>query len=196
MKAPVRLTRHLHEYDKTPGHHNRRVRLKYATVREHYEQAMKTRRARGNADVPCPICEFYEAHLDDDVIKVEKMLLAHKEWGPTVCCDTILNTTRYNNAKTHPHGETIAQAVQHDAALALRDYHTWERIRGPLENLLRNRHLVFVSPEAQSICIDLIVKHHPNPRRFLEQPAVRDKVPESIDISKLPAPDFAHLYSD
>lgn len=194
--AQVRLTEHLHEYDKTPGHRNRLVRLKYATVKEHYDQAMKTRKARGNAGVPCPICDFYEANLDRDVIWVERALMSHKEWGATICCDSLMNTTRFNNSKTHLHGETIAREIQHDCALALVEYHPWERIRGPLENLFRNRQTKFASREALDILLDQIVKHHPNPRRFLEQPAVRAKLPPDIDLSTFKAPDFPHLYGD
>lgn len=171
-----------------PGHHRRIRRIKYV---EPVEILLEWRASNAKVGrITCPACDWMEEHLDWPVIKVERALYAHPEWGPSVLCEVIRNTIWFNNADSHEHGELIAAAVQHDAALALIEYHPFERARGPVEDLMQHHATRFVSPDALFCIVAYINGGHPNPRRFLELEKVRDKLPSDLDLSRFAAPDF------
>ena len=185
MLAP---TANLDEAGATPGHANRTVRLKYVAVAEMLDEYLDSNNRIGR--LVCPVCDYLKAHLDDDVIAVERFIYAHPDWGPVVLCDTIRATRRYNNAASGPFGDQIAAAVQHDAALALVEHHPFERARTAFCEMLKHYETRFVSPEAAFVCLAYLTAGHPNPRRFLEKPEVRAKFPADLDVSSFPAPDF------
>ena len=187
---PVHLTDKFGEHSTRPGHKNRVVRLRYATVQEHFDQLQKIRATRGTLNVPCPISDFFMKHLDTHIMEFETLMLGDPDFGSMCCCEPLMNSPVHNNAQTSPHGEEIAKIVQHDAMLAMVEYHTWEQMRAPLENALRDRRTNIVSPEAWYIILSLINKYHPNPRRFLEQDAVRSKLPPGTELERFAASDF------
>lgn len=171
-----------------PGHRNRLIRLKYVHLREPLVEIRDANASVGRWN--CEICDYIEAHLEDDIIEVETFLWSHKEWGPGLLVETIRNAPRFNNSLTHEHGDEIAEAVQHDAALALFEYHPWARVRGPVEGLFRHLGTRFVSKAALYILLAHLNANHPNPRAFLDRPGIREKLPPDLDLKAFPAPDF------
>jgi len=123
------------------------------------------------------------------VIDVERVIYGHPDWGPPVLCEAIRGTLAYNNARTHPHGEFIAEWVQYDLALALLD-HPFAAARQPLADLFTHPKTRFVSPRALYVLLAYLNRRHPNPRRFLQKPSVRAKLPSDLEIDRFPAPDF------
>lgn len=196
----VRLTDVLEDVSTGGGHLNRSIRLKYLQPRDHLDEAMLTRARQGNLQKRCPICEYYQANLDRPVQQVEFEVMSNPEFGVVACCESIFQATIHNNRHTHEFGDLIATAVQWDGALALYHYHPWERVRGPLETLLRHPKLRFARGvdntglvwgwQAPFVLCAMIIQNHPNPRKFLEQDVVRSKLPAEWDLSTLPAPDF------
>lgn len=193
MPTPqVELVHHPDHADTlVPGHHRRIKRLKYS---EPVEILIEWRASNAKVGrIFCPACEWMEEHLDWPIIKVERALYAHPDWGPSILCEVIRNTVWFNNADSHKHGELIASAVQHDAALALIEYHPFERARGSVEELMQHHATRFVEPSWALYClIAYINAGHPNPRRFLELEAVRAKLPPDLDLAGFAAPDFDH----
>ena len=185
------MVRHTDNYDEaswsTPGHKNRHVRLKYATISETLGEWRAGNAAIGR--IKCPACDYLEAHQDEDPIAVEAYVYDHPEWGPWVLCEIIQNTPDNNNAHSHRYGVEICAAVQHDAAISLIQ-HPFESVRQPLQNMMFNPKTRFYSPAALYIVLSYINAHHPNPRRFLSKPAVQSKLPADLDVDLFAAPDF------
>ncbi len=185
----VRLAHALHGAEMTtPGAENRTVRLKYVHVSEMLADCLAANAADGRTQ--CPVCDYLAAHLDDDVIAVERYVHGHAEWGPSLLTGTIRNTPKFNNAATDPQGDVIAGIVQHDAALALAR-HPWSQTRPEVERMLRDPDTHFVTPEAAYVVLAYFNAHHPNPRKFLEKPEVAGKfAPFGVNIAAFPAPGF------
>lgn len=183
------LTGDLAMADRAYGHQNKRVRVRYAKPAELLESYRATNVLDGRADMFCPVCDYIETHLDDDIIDVETAIYSHPQWGPSVLCDSIRGARRWNNAESGPHGEWVAKWIQHDCALALVEHHRFEQARGQVEAMLRHPETRLVSPEAAYVLLGYINQGHPNPRKFLERPLIRDKFPD-LDIRRFAAPDF------
>lgn len=171
-----------------PGHANRTVRTKYTTVAEILAEYRAMNAAAGVT--VCPVCDYLEAHLNDDVIKVEDAIWSHPQWGPDLLAGTIRDTTTVNNSSTHPDGDEIAATVQHDAALALAK-HPWGAVRPAIETMLVDPRTRFVDGNAAFVLLSLINANHPNPRRLLQIPAVARKFERfGLDLDRFAAPDF------
>lgn len=174
----------------TPGHANRINRLKYATVAEILIEYRSANAVIGRGY--CPACDFLEEHLDEPVIDVERAIYSHPDWGPTILCESIRNTVWFNNAETHPHGQLIAESVQHDMALALAALPWCDNVRAQLQELLKHPGLRQVSGPALYVLLAYFNANHPNPRKYLEKPEVAPNLPADLNVAAFPAPDFAH----
>lgn len=182
-RARIRRCRKIEDADAGAGHRHRAARMRYTSVREHLAEALQTKDLIGNATGPCPICDFYAANLDGDPRDVEEAVYRNPEYGALAVVLGIRTAEKYNNRRTHAHGREIAAAVQNDGAIAAVEYQTWDKLRTPLEEMLRDPLFRFVSWEACFILVGLINEHHPRPRAFLSQPAVRSKLPDGLDLT-------------
>lgn len=183
----VRLTDQPHEASATPGFQNRHVRLRYARPADILNVYLAYNRQIGRT--VCPACDYLKAHLDDDIMAVERHIYGHPDWGPGLLCNWIQGAAQYAQISGLEHGDLIARQLQHDAALALH-WHPYERARGAVEAMLKHRDTRFVSPEAAYVCLAYLNAGHPNPRRFLEKPEVRAKFPPDLELHRFAAPDF------
>lgn len=184
---PVRLVTDPAHVPMDPDTHVWDARLKYATVAELLSDYRNSNAALGRR--VCPVSDYFDAHLDDDVLEVEAHVYAHPEWGPWVLCESLHRTLLFNNAGS-PHGEFQARWVQHYLALTLARLHPYDRARGALETTLKHPQMRFVSPAAAYVILAYLNAGHPNPGRFLAKPEVRPKFPADIDIADFPRPDF------
>lgn len=171
-----------------PDTHPWTTRLKYGTVAELLADYQAANAAIGRQH--CPASDYLAAHLDDDILDVEAHVYAHPDWGPWALCESLHRTLMFNHARSHPQGEFIAAWAQHYLALNLVRFHPYARARGALEQALRHWQLRFVSPAAAYVVLAYLNAGHPNPRRFLEQPAVRAKFPAALELARFAAPDF------
>ncbi len=162
-------------------------RLKYTTVGELLSDYEQSNLWIGRTY--CPVSDYLRAHLNDPIETVEAYVYAHPQWGPFALCETMYRVLLFNNSSTHPHGETIAQHVQHFIALEIAE-HKWGDMRGQLSAMLKSDEMRFVSPEAAYVILAYLASNHPNPRKFLEKDEVRAKFPPDLDIAAFAAPDF------
>jgi hypothetical protein len=124
----------------------------------------------------------------DDVISAETFIQSHPEWGPSYCCDVIRDTWRFNAPE-------LVEEIQHDHALALAR-HPFERARRAVEALFTHPDIGWQSDEALRLTVEYMAAHHPNPKAFFAQPAVRARLPASVNLSGLPCPDMPELASE
>lgn len=185
---PVTLVADPAHMDRNAAVHPWARRLKYARVGELLEDYVAANAAIGRQH--CPVADYLRAHLGDDILEVEAHVYAHPAWGPPALCESLSATLAFNNARTHPHGEAIAAWAQHYLLLHLVRHHPYERARGPFEAMLTHPRMRFAGPEAAYVALGYLAAGHPNPRRFLESPAVRAKFPPDLDVAAFPAPDF------
>jgi hypothetical protein len=104
------------------------------------------------------------------------------------CCDVIRDTWRFNAPE-------LVEEIQHDHALAL-VRHPFERARPSVEALFTDVDIGWQSDEALRLVVEYVAAHHPNPKAFFAQPAVRTRLPASVNLSGLPCPDMPELASE
>ena len=186
---PVRLVTDPGDVPMDAAAHPWDVRLKYATVAELLADYQASNAILGRT--VCPVCDYFKAHLDDDILEVEAFVYAHPGWGPWVLCESLHRTLLFNHpAAAHPHGDFVAAWAQHYLALNLVRHHPYARARGALEAALKHPQMRFVSSAAAYVILGYLNAGHPNPRRFLAKPEVREKFPADLDLAAFAAPDF------
>lgn len=176
----VRLVKTIHELPMDASVHPWDVRMKYTKVSELLYDYETSNARIGRQH--CPVCEYFRAHLDDDILDVEHYVYSHEEWGPPSIAESLHQTLLFNDG-------VIAAWAQHYLALNLVRYHPYARARGSLEKALKHPRLRLY-PGAAYVLLSYINAGHPNPRRLLEKPEVRGKFPEELAVELFPAPDF------
>lgn len=182
----ARLTKDPAEIDTTPGWANQQIRLKYAHISELLAETRDY-----NASIGRRVCEasdYMEAHLDDDVVEIEKHIFGNPSWGHYVLAEFLRVGPAYSGRDNHPHGDLVARMVQHNCALGLLEHGA--RARQAVCLMLYHTRMRFVSPQAAYCILAWLCAHHPNPRRFLEKPRIRTKFPADLELHRFPAPDF------
>lgn len=187
----VTRTTNLAEATAHRDHAQMTVRLKYTDPREMLAEYLASNAKIGRTQ--CPVCDYLTAHLDDDVVDLERHIYSHPVWGPNVICETMYGTLAFNNAATHPHGEEIAAAIQLSMAHELTK-HPWGKIRYHVELMLAHPDMRFASQEALEIVLALVRDNHPNPKRILTHPRVRPHIPAHVDLTHYAAPDFPEMH--
>ena len=158
--------------DKDQPHHQLVNRLKYTHAREMLAEYRASNAMIGRT--LCPVCDYLEQHIDDDVIDLERTIYQHPQWGPSVLYETIIGTSRFNDPSTE-RGRFIAEQVQQSAAHALTE-HAWALARPYIEAVLHHPEQVFIGQRALRILWDHIVANNPNHAAFFEQPVVAAKL--------------------
>jgi hypothetical protein len=144
----------------------------------------------------CASTDYLRAHVADNMLDTDEYIYSHEDWGPMVCCWTMVLTFAHNNSRVPPDGSglVMAQWIQYYMAVTLVRFHPWSRARGHVEQLLRHQNMKFVSPEAARIILNFVVDGHPNPGRFLSLPEVAPKFVGSgwtlEQLQEFPHPDF------
>lgn len=163
------------------------VRLKYTEVAELISDYEAHNARIGRAF--CPVLDYMRAHVTDPLEDVEAVIYSHPEWGPVALCETMHATLAFNNAESE-HGEFVAAWVQHYCALQMLQ-HDFAKARHAVSEMLKSPDMRFVSPEAAYVVLAYLNAGHPNPRKFLEKPEVREKFwPFGLVISRFEAPNF------
>jgi hypothetical protein len=170
------------------GSETRREREKYLSLEEHVAECLanNSRLKRGW----CPVIDWLKrqpSETIDDVIAAELYVQRHPEWGPSYCCDVIRDTWRFNTPDA-------VETIQHDHALSL-VRHPWAAARRKVEALLSHEDTKWESREALQLVLDYFAANHPNPKAHLAQAHVRARLPQWVEITHMPCPDFPELKS-
>lgn len=141
------------------------------------EHIIAGHRRRGRPE-DCPLMDWVkaQAHLERD--ELLRRMVRLPDWEPRYTCDCIVDCAHlYDRAQCLNDQALYVDALQEAGFAAA---------RGALEELMA-LHGARLEPEIAQRLVDWIAEHHPNPRGFLAQPKVLERIPARADLAAVNA---------